>query len=145
MALGEDINSGGIAVDTVVGVVPWHRRGSLCRAKSPGYAVEGLGVAFIVSKAGSKRQGTKAVHAALTTMSHICSLLAIGQLEPPISEDVYVSAWTHNYSAHSFTVPTSEPYRKLNQSLTRFPSKSHQVHSLLIQALIFITCFFPLS
>ena len=53
-------------------------------------------------------------------MSHICSLLAIGQLEPPISEDVHVSAWTHNYSTHSFTVPTSEPYRKLK-------SKSHQV------------------
>ncbi|KAG9070416.1 hypothetical protein KI688_009753 [Linnemannia hyalina] len=40
----------------------------------------------------------KAVHAALMTMSHICSLLAIGQLEPPTSEHVYVSAWTQIFN-----------------------------------------------
>ncbi|KAF9123772.1 hypothetical protein BGW39_008709 [Mortierella sp. 14UC] len=51
-----------------------------------------------LAKLTARDKEQKAVHAALLTMGHICSLLAIGQLEPPTSEHIYVSAWTQVFN-----------------------------------------------
>ncbi|KAF9189011.1 hypothetical protein BGZ51_000187 [Haplosporangium sp. Z 767] len=47
------------------------------------------------AKVNEKNKDQKAVRTVLVIMDHICTLLTTEQLVPPVSEHVFVSAWSH--------------------------------------------------